>query len=207
MEFKVNNTKVKTFMYNNQQVKKFDVVKSGSRTTVYKSTAPENPQLLINGLEIDASVTGGFSVEKKGSNWYFTVGYYKPSNADGYIRMYPNTRGNTYAFWFSNSKIDVSGYSKLKMRIKANRKYGDNTAYSTNTMYIGGGLYSERGDAYSLDGVKAFINNITASLVEYTVEVDVSGVSGEYYVGAGYWHTTSSTGLGYAQLYDIQFEE
>lgn len=199
---KVNGHRIKNLTYNGSKVRKAYY----QGTLVYSYVSPDKPDIMSVGLSVNDLVSG-FSETKKGSSWYYDAGYYAPtSTEDGQWRMHPRTTGNTYRYVWTNEKIDVSGYSSLCIRMSADRSYGDNTAYGANTMYIGGGLYNEKGDAYSMTSpAKFFLNDITTSELHYTIVIDINDVDGEYYVGAGYWHTTSTTGLGCAKLYDIYF--
>lgn len=165
---------------------------------IYTSEAP----LLNFSDEVTAS-TGGWAISSEGSGTYLK-GYI----ADGKVAIYPEWPGGWYfAFDGSNyygrgwmttkNKIAFSGNSKLKLTFFYHRGYGDATkgsgfvyiALVTDNTYAGGNVTSnimQGGNVYKSKVLQCSEDEATT-----TLELDVSGVTGSYYVQIGRWNKTA----------------
>lgn len=106
MDFKVNNTSVKTVIYNGNVVKKVDVYSNGATTTVYK----KKTDLLLNGTSTD--ISGGFNLR---IYQYANSLTYNPTLG---CLDYLCGQGGSSSDVFSVNAVNLDGFSTLNIECK-----------------------------------------------------------------------------------------
>lgn len=177
---------------------------------IYNAQTPEQPYVLQLGLDAQNDVTGGWTVNKQGTSWYF-AGYNEATQS---IRLaQKNVSINRYAWVYTNNKVNVSGWNKLIMRVSTYKGYGDATksngwAYVCLSNSQNAPMTSEAvNDLFTGDVVKgAYYYSTDSSKTEHLVEIDVSDIDGEYYIEAGQRSATSAATFTCC-IHDIYFAE
>lgn len=107
---------------------------------IYNSVSPENNVIMTNGQPMQPSITGNISTNHSGNWWYHEAGGY--TSEQGGARLFRPSgeeSGQWGSFWFNN-KIDISGYTKLKIQVYGYRGYGD---AGKGNCWFGGGLSND----------------------------------------------------------------
>ena len=142
-----------------------------------------NSDTIFNGTSASTEITGGFNVSYIISNSYNTSNYTKVNGKDAF-RVSVALSGN-YGIAISKNKINVNELSSLKYIVSGESNHNDLNCHifvglasdnSQNTNYI---------RSNKIEGLKSFYDK--------ELNVDVSDLSGEYYLKFITYHPTNVT--------------
>jgi hypothetical protein len=176
---------------------------------IYNLQTPDLPYVLKNGLKEQEDITGGWKIDKHGSNdkWYF-FGYDESTRSIRFAQR--NMTSCRYGWVATNNKVNVSGWNKLVMRVSTYQGYGDadkcnGWVYVCLSNTQNAPMTSD--DVLTADVVKGtYYYSTNSSKTEHIVEVDISGIDGEFYIVAGQRNKTSEKTF-HCQIHDIYFED
>lgn len=167
---------------------------------------PVNPYVLQLGLDTQSDYTGGWGINQNGDYWYF-AGYDASNKA---IRFSQSSRtGHSNGWCFTQKKVNISGWNKLIMRVTTRQGYGDadkSPGWSYVCLSNSQNAPMSGTDQWNSDVVKGtfmWYNNVNET--EHYVIVDISGITGEFYIVAGqrvYYDGKTFT----VNIHDIYFE-
>lgn len=177
---------------------------------IFTSQTPEQPYVLQLGLDAQEAITGGWTVKKQGSNWYF-FGYDEDTES---IRLaQKGVASHRYGWVYTNQKVNISGWNKLIMRVSTYQGHGDAAkcngwAYVCLSNTQSAPMTSTAvNDLFTGDVVKgAYHYSTNSSKKEHIVEVDISDIEGEYYIEAGQ-RSSESAKTFHCLIHDIYFAE
>lgn len=174
---------------------------------IFTSQTPEQPYVLQLGLDAQEAITGGWTVKKQGSNWYY-AGYNESTES---IRLAQNqVASHRYAWVYTNQKVNISGWKKLIMRVSTYQGNGD-AAKCNGWVYVC--LSSTQNAPMKSDGVLSdeiakgtYYYSTNSSKTEHIVEVDISDIEGDFYIEAGQ-RSKESAKTFHCLIHDIYFAE
>lgn len=172
---------------------------------IYTANAPETATILNYSDQV-SGITGGWKFGNKGGYAYHQ-GWVSGDNA--WVMRYSDNNWSGAGWMETNSKIYISGYSKLRLKLRTERGYGDATkgngyvyiALKNNassggenaSYYCGGTPDHPWGNGWDSDNTNPvkYYQRWFGDNGETTIDLDISGVDGLYYVQIGRYNQTA----------------
>ena len=182
-----------TANYKIKEVRDYDAT---TNYLIYTAQTPDSPTLLNQADEV-TSITGGWGINSKEGNAYFQ-GHYPngaPGGVSGWAMSYNGNNRYGQGWMFTKKKVNLSGWDKIRLSFYYQRGYGDATkgsgcvfvALASTTAYVGGNASNH---TQSSDANKYTYATYSSDSGATTIDLDISGVEGEYYIHVGRYNKT-----------------
>lgn len=169
---------------------------------IYTAAEPDIPMILNYSDQVTA-VTGGWNLGNKGG-YAYTQGWSSGDNA--WVMRYSGNNWSGAGFMQTIKKFNISGYSKLHLEYDSKQGYG-NATKSNGWVYIalvpnasgsgdnasgycGGKPDNRKANAWdSSNPVVAYNQRESGDISNWSIDLDVSNIDGEYYVQIGRYNS------------------